>query len=68
MPRNTTHRTNEETGQIYASMRPRRDAAEYRLRTAVCELVDGASMRPRRDAAEYLYALEQAKAERAALQ
>ncbi len=53
MPRNT-RRTRIGAGRgSGASMRPRRDAAEYGVITRLQDLKDYASMRPRRDAAEY---------------
>ncbi len=55
MPRNTCVLALSVDDDVGASMRPRRDAAEYRgSKRNVCRN-RCASMRPRRDAAEYLF-------------
>ncbi len=54
MPRNTDVRANVTIDLLGASMRPRRDAAEYIYDLLHLHASAAASMRPRRDAAEYL--------------
>ncbi len=53
MPRNTAVELVVIDSRIEASMRPRRDAAEYERPTGGGKGGYNASMRPRRDAAEY---------------
>ncbi len=53
MPRNTVGVVGVIAVFLYASMRPRRDAAEYSVNTLRLNPTTYASMRPRRDAAEY---------------
>ncbi len=55
MPRNTLEQGNSMNNSVNASMRPRRDAAEYRTLHLLRRFFPPASMRPRRDAAEYRY-------------
>ncbi len=67
MPRNTPQPLMMKAWHSYASMRPRRDAAEYKQNRRFSSPVIHASMRPRRDAAEYALAAK-AKAKTKVLQ
>ncbi len=53
MPRNTANSCVKSPPVWLASMRPRRDAAEYEIARDGMKGISSASMRPRRDAAEY---------------
>ncbi len=53
MPRNTFRRNYVIEPHRWASMRPRRNAAEYLKKRNFTHISGPASMRPRRNAAEY---------------